>query len=95
MDVATGVIFGMEFIALDAMEPSEFKAKKLLAAAEYEAGKRPDTLFIFRHGSFPRFVEAAKALGMEVVLTAGEAFDQLTREAREGFTAHVTGARTH
>ena len=94
MDVATGVIFGMEFVALEAVEPSEFEARKLFASAESEAGRRPDTLFVSREKRMSQLIGAAEAMGVEVMLENEESLDALTREAREGFMAHVNGTRT-
>lgn len=93
MDVATGLILGMEFVGVLAEELSEFESRKLLASAESEAGGRPKSLFVDSDKKAARTVEAAGALGLEVIRESGSNLSPITQEAREGFAAHVSGAK--
>ena len=93
MDVATGLILGMELIGSSEDEPSEFASRKLLASAESEAGRRPQHLFIDSAVKMVQMSAAANALGLEVHSEPARILDPLTQEAREGFAAHVSGGR--
>ena len=93
MDVATGLILGMEFVGVLEEELSEFESRKLLASAESEAGGRPKSLFVDSEKKAAQTVEVASALGLEVIRESGSNFSPITQEAREGFAAHVSGAR--
>jgi len=93
MDVATGLIHGMEFIGLLENEPSEFLSRKLFAAAESQAGAKPQLMFVDSDKKMEQMVAAAKAMGLEVVPECGNNLNPLTAEAREGFAAHVSGGR--
>jgi len=93
MDVATGLLLGMELISSSEDEPSEFASRKLLASAESEAGRRPQQLFIDSAVKMAQMAAAANALGLEVKAEPASILDSLTQEAREGFAAHVSGGR--
>ena len=93
MDVATGLILGMELIGSSEDEPSEFASRKLLASAESEAGRRPQRLFIDSAVKMAQMAAVANALGLEVKAAPARILDPLTQEAREGFAAHVSGGR--
>ncbi|MGB5198970.1 MAG: hypothetical protein WBR56_03610 [Sedimenticolaceae bacterium] len=93
MDVATGMILGMEFIGSTETEPSEFESRKLLASAEAEAGRKPNLLYVSSEQKMVRLVATVNAMGLDVIPEAGIELSPLTREAREGFAAHVSGGR--
>lgn len=93
MDVATGLILGMEFIDSLAAEPSEFEARNLLASAESQAGRKPQRLFVNSEEKMAQIIAAANVMGLEVVPEAASSLSPLTQEAREGFAAHVSGGR--
>lgn len=93
LDVATGLILGMELIGSSEDEPSEFASRKLLASAESEAGRKPQRLFIESAAKMVQMGAAANALGLEVKSEPARILDPLTQEAREGFAAHVSGGR--
>jgi hypothetical protein len=93
MDVATGLILGIEFIGSLENEPPEFESRKLLASAEAEAGRRPRRLFIGSDVEMGKMVAAANALGLEVRSEPEGILSPLTQEAREGFSARVSGSR--
>ena len=93
MDVATGLILGMEFIGSLENEPSEFESRKLLASAESEAGRRPQRLFIDSSSKMVQMVAAANALGLEVKAEPERILSPLSQEARDGFAAHISGER--
>lgn len=90
MDVATGLILGMEFIGSTEKEPSEFESRKLLASAESGAGRRAKRLYVSSEQKMLQLVVTANAMGLEVIPGAEGELNPLTREAREGFTAHVS-----
>ena len=93
MDVATGLILGMELIGLSEDEPPEFASRKLLASAESEAGRMPSRLYVSAEHKMEQLCVVAKAIGLEVFPEAASELSPLTREAREGFAAHVSGGR--
>jgi hypothetical protein len=93
MDVATGLILGMEFVGVLAEELSKFESRKLLASAESEARGRPKSLFVDSEQKAAQTVEAAGALGLEVIRESESNLSPITQEVREGFAAHVSGAR--
>lgn len=93
MDVATGLILGMVFVGLLAGELSEFESRKLLATAESEAGARPRKLLVDSEQNEDQLIAAAKAMNIEVIMESGRNLNPITKEAREGFAAHVSGAR--
>ena len=89
LDVASGLIHGMEFVSSSAEELSEFEAKKLLNSAEAKAGTKPKYLFVDAAQEHVRLKRAATALGIKTIPEAGRSFEHLTEEARMGFAAHV------
>ena len=93
MDVGTGLILGMEFVGILAEEPTEFESRKLLASAESKAGERPQRLLVDSGQNLSQLIERASAMGLEVILESGSNLNPITQEAREGFAAHVSGAR--
>jgi hypothetical protein len=93
LEVSTGVILGMEFVGVLAEELSEFESRKLLASSESEAGGRPQRLFIDSEQQADQLIAAASAMRVEVILESASDLNTITQEAREGFAAHVSGAR--
>ena len=93
MDVGTGLILGMEFVGVLAEELSEFESRKLLASAESEAGGKPQQLLVDSGQKMAQLIGAASAMGLEVIPESGSNLNPITQEAREGFAAHVSGAR--
>lgn len=93
MDVATGLILGMEFFGVSGEEPSEFGSRKLLASAKSEAGEKPQQFFVDSEKKMPQLVRVADAMGIAVVPEPVSHLNALTEEARVGFAAHVSGAR--
>jgi hypothetical protein len=93
MDVGTGLILGMEFVGVLTEELSEFESRKLLASAESEAGGRPQRLLVDSEQKVAQLIGAASAMGLEVIPESGSNLNPVTQEAREGFAAHVSGAR--
>lgn len=94
MEVASGMIFGMELVPAGEAELPEFSARKLLASAEDQAGARPECLFIASEHAADGIVKQATAMGITVRREPGKALAAITREAREGFAAHVGGERS-
>ncbi len=93
MDVATGLILGLEFIGSTAIEPSEFESRKLFASAASEAGRKPVRLYVSSEQKMMQPIVTAKAMGLAVIVEAEVELSPLAREAREGFAARVSGAR--
>ncbi len=93
MDVATGLILGMEFVGVLAEEPSEFESRKLLASAESAAGIRPQRLLVDSQQNIDQLIRMASAMGFEVIPESESNLNPITQEARAGFAAHVSGAR--
>lgn len=89
LDVATGLILGMQFVQVQAPEPSELESRKLLAAAQSEAGATSRCLFVDADQEFRQVTAVAAKLGIDVVSKAAADLDPLTREAREGLAAHL------
>jgi hypothetical protein len=93
MDVGTGLILGMEFVGVLKEELSELESRKLLASAESKAGSRPQQLLVDSEQKVAQLIGAASAMGLEVILESGSNLNPITQEAREGFAAHISGAR--
>lgn len=93
MDVATGIIVGMELVQVTMSELPEFLSRKLLAAAEDQAGSRPQKLFIASGSDAEELIKVATAMGIEVETKSANDLADITLEAREGFAAHVSGGR--
>ena len=93
MEVATGMIFGMELVQVTMPGLPEFLSRKLLADAEGKAGSRPRKLFIASEDEAGEVVKVAKAMGIEVERVPATDLSVITQGAREGFTAHVSGGR--
>ncbi len=93
MDVGTGLILGMEFVGVLEEELSEFESRKLLASAESEAGGRPRQLLVDSEQKVDQLIGAASAMGLKVIPESGSNLNPITQEAREGFAAHVSGAK--
>lgn len=93
MDVATGMIFGMELSQVSLPGLPEFLSRKLLADAEGQSGSRPQKLFIASEYDADDLANVAKAMGIKVERVPARDLSDITREAREGFAAHVSGGR--
>jgi hypothetical protein len=93
MDLATGMIFGMEMVQVTEPEISDFQSRKLLAAAEVQAGSRPQRLFIDLERNADSLSTVAAAMGIRIERAPAAELAPLSLEARDGFAAHVTGGR--
>ena len=93
MEVATGMIFGMELVQVSMLGLPEFLSRKLLADAEGQSGSRPQKLFIASDYDADELVKVARAMGIEVERVPAKDLSGITQEAREGFAAHVSGGR--
>lgn len=93
MEITTGMIFGMEMVGVSEDEISEIRSRRLLAGAKSQAGSLPERIFIEEHRNATDFVSAAEALGIRVDKADARDIAALTKEAREGFAAHVSGGR--
>ena len=89
MDVATGLIHGMEFSASCSDKISEFEAKKLLNSAQNKAGSFPKQLYVDEAAQYASVKRAASNLGIKTTPEHGKNLDPITKEARVGFNAHV------
>ena len=95
MDVATGLMLGVEFVGIPTEELSEFAYRKLLASAETEAGEYPRQILVNSMQNVHQLVTASNAKGIEVVSESEGNLDPITKEAREGFITHVSGTKRH
>lgn len=93
MEVATGMIIGTELVQVSSLCLPEFLSRKLLADAESQSGSRPQKLFISSEYHADDFVKVAEAMGIEVERVPAKDLSGITREAREGFAAHVSGGK--
>ena len=93
MELATGMIFGMEMVRVTEPEISEFQSRKLLAAAEAQAGARPQQLFIDLEREADNLSSVATAMGISIERAPSDELAPLSRDARDGFAAHVSGGR--
>lgn len=89
MDVATGLIHGMEFSPSSSEELSEFEAKKLLSSAQAKAGSSPKQIFVDSAQQHGCAKLVASKLGIKIKPEHGQSLDSITEEARVGFAAHV------
>ncbi len=87
------MIFGMELVAASEPEVSEFQSRKLLDAAEDQSGSRPKRLFIAREQTAEQLASVAESMNIKVVRMGRDELAPLTKEAIEGFAAHVSGGR--
>ena len=90
LEVTTGMIFGMEMVDVSEAEISEFQSRKLLSGAESRAGSRPERIFVEKLREETAFASAAEAMGINIERAATDDLAPLTKEAREGFAAHVS-----
>lgn len=93
MEVATGMILGMELVRVAGPEISEFQSTKLLAAAEAQVGSRPQRLFIDAEREAGNLSSVAAVMGIRIERAPFDELAPISREAREGFAAHVSGGR--
>lgn len=91
MEVATGMIFGMELVQVTMPGLPEFLSRKLLTDAEGQAGLRPRKLFIASEDEAGELIKVAKVMGIEIERVPAKDLSGITQEAREGFAAHVSG----
>lgn len=95
MDVATGLIHGMEFLPSSSAELSEFEVKKLLNSSRAQAGSLPRQLFVDAARKFGRAKLAAASLGIRLTPEDGASLDSITEEARVGFAARFGTGQGH
>ena len=93
MEVTSGMILGMELVPLIDPEITEFQSRKILDAAESKAGSRPRLFYIPSEGEADHLTRVAGKMGITVERLPSAGFSELTKEAVEGFAAHVSGER--
>lgn len=91
MEVATGMILGMELVQISLLGLPKFLSRKLLAGAEGQSGSRPQKLFMASEYDADDLVKVAKAMGIEVERVPAKDLSSITQDARESFAAHVSG----
>lgn len=91
IEIASGMIFGMELVRTSEAEISEFQSRKLLNAAEGQAGSRPRLLFIASDREAELLSAVAKKMGIMVERVPSNELAPITKEAVDGFQAHVSG----
>ena len=95
MDVATGLIHGMEFFDIDTEEPTEFESKKLLNSSESNAGMLPKFIFVNSSQRLVRFARAVSSMGIKIIPEEKKNLDPFTEEARVGFATHAKRGSMH
>jgi hypothetical protein len=93
MELSSGMIFGMEMVQVAEPEMSEFQSRKLLAAAEAQAGSRPQRLFIDSERKADNLSSVAAAMGISIERAPSGELAPLSRDARDGFAAHISRDR--
>lgn len=94
MEITSGVIFGMELVPLLDPEITEFQSRKLLNMAESKAGSRPRLFYIPSESEADHLTRVARKMGITVERLPSAEFAELTKEAVDGFAAHVSGDRS-
>lgn len=92
MEVSTGMIFGLEMVPAAMQGLPEILAKKLLSHAEKKAGERAQKLFLASGYDDGDLRKVATAMGIQVKEKTAIDLNEITREAREGFDAHMIGS---
>ncbi|MDH5729606.1 MAG: hypothetical protein OEZ58_11485 [Gammaproteobacteria bacterium] len=90
MDVASGMIFGMELVPIVESEISEFQSRKLLSSSESRAKSRPRLLFVPSERKTSIFSAVASKMGIVVEMLSESEIESLTKEAIDGFSAHMS-----
>ena len=93
LDVASGMIFGMELVPIVESEISEFQSRKLLSSSESRAKSRPRLLFVPSERKTSIFSAVASKMGIVVEILPESEFEPLTKEAIDGFSAHMSRQR--
>jgi hypothetical protein len=93
MEVATGIILGLELVQDGLPGMPEFLSRRLLAHAEGEAGARPKKLFVASEYDADDLIKVAGGMRIEVERVPIKDLSSITQEARESFAAHVSGGR--
>lgn len=91
MEIVSGMIFGMELVPVTESEMSEFQSRKLLSSAESQSNSRPRLLFIPTEREARNLDSVASKMGIVVERLPASEIAALTKEAIEGFAAHVSG----
>ncbi|MDQ2068643.1 hypothetical protein [Natronospira bacteriovora] len=75
------------------IDPTQFTPNQawLLISAQGKAGARPEFLYIASEQVADDLVRQATAMGITVRREPAKALAPITREAREGFSAHLRG----
>ena len=95
MDVATGIIVGMDMVSASSEEITEIEARRLLKAGDAQVGFLPCQIYVAAEAHTAQFSATARAMGATVEAVPGDAFSEITEEARVGFTKHVLGVGNH
>ena len=91
MDVASGLIYGMELVSVGGAGISEFQSRKLVSSAESKAGSRPSVLFIPSNCEANHLAVVAGKMGISVEKVPKSECSQLIKEAVDSFAAYVSG----
>ena len=93
MEITSRMIFGMELVPLAEQQLSELHSRRLLTASAKQAGGRPAYLYVASEQEAEQLTIAAAAMGVTVRRVPESDLAAITREAREGFAAHISGGR--
>ena len=95
MDVATGIIVGMDMVGDSAEEISELQSRKMLKTAFGQVGRMPLQVYVAAEATTGQFAATAQAMGVTIEVVSGAAFAHITEEARAGFATHVLRGLKH
>lgn len=95
MDAASCFILGIEFVPIDAVEPSQLESKRLLKAGKSHHQLFPGELFISADQPATNLSAEAEREGIRVVRVSEEDISVFVREAQEGFKEHISRGQLH
>lgn len=85
MDAASCYILGSEFIAVNAIEPTEGEVRRLLKTGQSHKQQLPQTLFVAREETSDSITREAERQGIQVVKVPGRELLVFVSEARASF----------
>ena len=91
MEVASGILLGMEMVSIAYEEISELQARRLLSSSAGKAGGLPVSLFIASEEQADKATSAALTMRIDVKRVPARDLSDVTKEARDGFAKHVSG----
>lgn len=93
MEIASGMILGMDLVPVTQGQLSELQARKLLSDSATQSGGRATCLYVASGQVLDHVSTAAATMGIAITRAPASELDEITREAREGFAVHVSKGR--